>query len=216
MSQSQDLSAIDDFMERSEPVTALANQLRMQWFSWFANLSTYESTFDSSVLATAKRKRQEFIQANARAVDAPGESLIEKVKTVMATSKGKPPAYVPIPAGYRRLTVAETTPAVTEFAKLALRSALPIGKRQAQIIGGKLVEAITEWHYDNHVPNKAAPGEPFYHPGISMITPVKALAKPAEKKPSAAGPQVLAYDPLTKPGSTDLASLMEQADSRVV
>jgi hypothetical protein len=215
MSQQQDLEAIDDFIERTEPVTALANQLRFQWFSWFSRLSLYESTFDSSVLATAKRKRQEFIQANTPAVEPPGESLIEKVKTVMAT-KGKAPANVPMPAGYRRLTVAETTPAVTEFAKQALLSALPIGKRQAQIIGGKLVEAITEWHYDNHVPNKLAPGEPFWHPGISMITPSKQLPRPAAKKAPVAGPQVLAYDPLTRPGSTDLASLMEQADSKVV
>lgn len=130
--------------------------------------------------------------------------------------KGKPPAVVALPAGYRRLTPAETTPAVTQFARQALRQALPIGKRQAQIVGGKLVEALTEWHFDDHVPNKLAPGEPFWHPGISMITPKVALPKPAVKKPApVVGPQVLAYDPLTRAGSTDLESLMAQADSKI-
>jgi hypothetical protein len=79
-----------------------------------------------------------------------------------------PYKVIPIPPGYRRALPTEISPRVQRGAVQALQNCLPIGKRQAAIIDGKLYEYITEGHYDDHV---TAPGKPIWHPGISTIVP---------------------------------------------
>lgn len=142
----------------------------------------------------------------------------------MATdNRPKIPAVVQIPAGYRRAKPSEITPKVQAFARQALTSARPIGKRQAARIDGKQFEAITEWHYDDHVPNPDKSNKPWWHPGISIIVPITPVpeaklssASKAQPKKLATGQQVVAYDPLARGGSLDLTTLMENADKKVV
>lgn len=138
----------------------------------------------------------------------------------MATPPTKPPAVVPVPAGFRRATAKEVTPHVQAFARKALSACLPIGKQQAADVDGKVFMALTEWHYDDHVGN---PGKPIWHPGISIFTPIAPKTKTQVvgsrpmPKTLATGQRVAAYDPFARPGaSTDITTLMEQAGNKVV
>jgi hypothetical protein len=105
------------------------------------------------------------------------------------------PKIVPIPAGYRRAKPIEVTKQVLDFARTALEHALPIGKQQSTAIigplttndeklgakgkiGPRMIIALTEWHYDNHP--AGGKGDPFWHPGISMLVPTnEQLHQPA-------------------------------------
>jgi hypothetical protein len=99
----------------------------------------------------------------------------------MATKIPPIPKVVPIPKGYRRATQKEITKDVLEFSRSALTRALPIGKQQSTVIGGKLFAALTEWHYDNHP--SGSKGPPYWHPGISMLVATDTkLNKPLEVK----------------------------------
>jgi hypothetical protein len=80
------------------------------------------------------------------------------------------PKIVPIPKGYRRSTPKEVTKKALAFANLALKNVLPIGKVQSTLVDGKLLAAQSEWHWDNH-PN-GGKGPEFWHPGISLLTPL--------------------------------------------
>jgi len=103
------------------------------------------------------------------------------------------PKLVPIPSGYRRAKANEVTKPVLQFARLALEDALPIGKHQTTVINGhtttdeekkgakgktaeRTIIAQTEYHYDNHP--SGGKGDPYWHPGISILVPVKQPINP--------------------------------------
>lgn len=64
MSQAEDLSAINDFFNRTAGKTPAAKTAKESWSSWFNNLSTWEKTMTDSVLLEAKSRRTAFNAAN--------------------------------------------------------------------------------------------------------------------------------------------------------
>lgn len=83
MSQSDDIKAIDDYIRRTVPATAKADQLQNAWIQWVEGLGMLETSFDSGVLAEAKQRRDAFNAANIlTATSAPNLSG----KTVMASN----------------------------------------------------------------------------------------------------------------------------------
>jgi hypothetical protein len=217
MSAAQDFEAIETYLLGLKPVSNEAESLRLEFEMWAIGLGMYDRTFPSTaIIAKAKNYRDR--------INSLESSLQKKEVPVASTAKGKPPITVPMPVGYRVLTPKETTVAVQAFARQALQKALPIGKRVATIIDGKPIEAITEYHYDDHVPNPNGTKTAWWHPGITIITPKNILSQSALAKKAAATPAktnagkiAVNYDPLSRQGSTtSLDELMRQADSKVV
>ena len=173
MSQIEDLQAIDDFFDIKVDDSPAVSSLKLDWLRWYTGLSYYGMYFDSSVLAEAKRRRNQLHAALSAPApkQAPAVAIaVPKVEPITAKIRQTKPVNTPIPKGYRILQNWELKGSVLNFARQALANAVPIGKRQATIINGKHYEALTEWKYDNSVPNTAEPGKPVWYPGVTLIT----------------------------------------------
>ena len=58
----------------------------------------------------------------------------------------EPFTTLPVPAGWKRLPQSEVTPAMSAYARQALRSAGDAGNLQLTTIAGRPIGAWTEWH----------------------------------------------------------------------
>lgn len=106
---------------------------------------------------------------------------------VYGASPPKPamPKQPPLPSGFIRWPGNRRVTKIARGAAVTYLTKLPIGGFQSMTDeDGTTIAAFQEWHFDNH---PKGGGDPFWHPGISMLvksgpTAVAAKAKPVAKK----------------------------------
>ncbi len=81
MSQSDDLTAINAYMQRTAPVTPEATALRNSWNVWYPSLGWYDKGFSTKVMDEASPRRNKFNLANAT-------SPAQKAQVVNVITKG--------------------------------------------------------------------------------------------------------------------------------
>jgi peptidoglycan hydrolase-like protein with peptidoglycan-binding domain len=64
MSQAEDLTAINDYFNRTAGKTPAAKTMKESWTAWYNSLSTWQKTMTDSVLLEAKSRRTAFNAAN--------------------------------------------------------------------------------------------------------------------------------------------------------
>jgi hypothetical protein len=86
MSQAEDMTAIDEFMKRSAPVTPEATALRQSWLVWYPSLSWYQKSFDTDTRDEASTRRNKFNLANAKS-QAEKDNVVRVITTGMDTNQ---------------------------------------------------------------------------------------------------------------------------------
>lgn len=86
MSQAEDMTAIDEFMKRSAPVTPEATALRQSWLVWYPSLSWYQKSFDAGTRDEASTRRNKFNLANAK-TQAEKDNVVRVITTGMDTNQ---------------------------------------------------------------------------------------------------------------------------------
>ena len=93
--QPADMSAMNEFMVRTEAQTPEAEKLKTEWNAWFNDLSWYERTLDNNILMQARNRLADYELANAK-TEAEKESVkrIQKQSAQLelerAAMQGKP------------------------------------------------------------------------------------------------------------------------------
>jgi hypothetical protein len=86
MSQAEDMTAIDEFMKRSAPVTPEATALRQSWLIWYPSLSWYQKSFDTDTRDEASTRRNKFNLANAK-TEAEKANVVRVLTTGMDSNQ---------------------------------------------------------------------------------------------------------------------------------
>jgi hypothetical protein len=86
MSQAEDMTAIDEFMKRSAPVTPEATALRQSWLVWYPSLSWYQKSFDTDTRDEASTRRNKFNLANVK-TQAEKDNVVRVITTGMDTNQ---------------------------------------------------------------------------------------------------------------------------------
>jgi len=71
MSQSDDMAAINNTIVNTPTKTNKAFDLQTQWKAWYEGLGWWDRTADDDTLAIARRKRDDFYEANGKQVPSP-------------------------------------------------------------------------------------------------------------------------------------------------
>lgn len=86
MSQAEDMTAIDEFMKRSAPVTPEATALRQSWLVWYPSLSWYAKSFDTATRDEASTRRNKYNLANAK-TQAEKDNVVRVITTGMDSNQ---------------------------------------------------------------------------------------------------------------------------------
>ena len=79
MSQSEDMTAIYDYINRTKPVTPEATRMRTSFLAWYNALSWYSKSLDSNTYNDARAKRAAFNRAN-KTPEIPGGLTTEQMQ----------------------------------------------------------------------------------------------------------------------------------------
>jgi hypothetical protein len=133
MSQSEDMTAIDEFMKRMAPVTPEATALRQSWMVWYPALSWYERSFDTNIRDEASTRRNKFNLANAK-TQAEKDLAVRVITTGMDTNQMQGlPRKPTLPTGEVGTQIKKPTTAT------ALTGTHPVIKQ------GSTGPAVVEW-----------------------------------------------------------------------